>query len=147
MRRSPRPCVRRAPCGASAPRSSPRRTIRLGTGTDGRPARARTSMRPEIDPQDVEEKRPAATSGGPPGLSVVRTGPPRRWRLAIAIAVIVLLVLAGLLVPAKVRWGVEALALVASGRIPDIGVGDLLAFMRPGSGQRDISALIWSRNP
>src|SRR5690242_13641576 len=105
-------------------------------------------MRPEVDPRHAEEKPPAAT-GGPPGLSVVRTGPPprrRRWRLATAIAVVILLVLAGLLGPAKVRWRVEALALVATGRIPDLGVGDLLAFMRPGSGQRDISALIWSRN-
>jgi hypothetical protein len=45
------------------------------------------------------------------------------------------------------RMRAEAVALVLTGRIRDLGVADLLAMMRPGSGQLQLGRLIDTRNP
>ena len=51
-----------------------------------------------------------------------------------------------LLLP-KLGWRARALELKLEGRLPDIGMGDLLSLMMPGSGQTDLASLPGTRNP
>lgn len=69
-----------------------------------------------------------------------------RWKLAAAAAVIVVLIIVELAVPG-LRMRAEALALVLTGQVPDLGVGDLLVMMRPGSGELELGRLIDTHNP
>jgi alcohol dehydrogenase (cytochrome c) len=80
----------------------------------------RTSMRPEIKP----------------GM-----------RILGALIAATLAALGALFIVPQLRWRAEALGLRLTGRISDIGVGDLLVMMRPGSGQVRLSGIIYSRNP
>lgn len=75
--------------------------------------------------------------------------PKRRNRLAKVAggaAVLLASALAIALALPQLRWRVELLALDLSGRIPDIGVGDLIGMMMPGAGEH-IGSLLYSRNP
>lgn len=106
-------------------------------------------MRPDMTPRDVERARTAA-DGSRPELAVVRQDPPggrRRWMLAsIVAAAAVIVLIAGLAVPG-IRLRAEVLALDLTGRIPDLPVGDLLAMLRPGSGELELGRLPDTRNP
>jgi alcohol dehydrogenase (cytochrome c) len=107
-------------------------------------------MRPEIQSRDVEHERAAGAGAAPPGLSIVGKRPPprrRRWQAGGLLAATVLLLIAGVLSLPQVRWRVRTLGLAAMGRIPDIGFGDLLIMLRPGSGQSKLSSLPDTRNP
>ena len=103
-------------------------------------------MRPTIDPRVAGGKR---TAGGPPTLKLVTERPPPRrshWKLAAAMGVVVAAIIAAFAIPG-LRMRAEALELVLTGRIPDLGVGDLLAMMRPGAGELELGRLIDTRNP
>jgi alcohol dehydrogenase (cytochrome c) len=106
-------------------------------------------MRPEMTPRDVERARGAA-DGGRPQLAVVRQGPPdgrRRWMLAgIVVAAAFIVLMAAFAVPG-IRLRAEVLALDLTGRIPDLPVSDLLAMLRPGSGELELGRLPDTRNP
>ena len=106
-------------------------------------------MRPTIEPRDVERGRPAGADGGPPQLQLVPQSPPpgsRRWKLAAALAAAVIIMIVLFAVPG-LRMRAEALALVLTGQIPDLSVGDLVAMMRPGSGELELGRLIDTHNP
>ncbi|MGH8319813.1 MAG: PQQ-binding-like beta-propeller repeat protein [Steroidobacteraceae bacterium] len=88
--------------------------------------------------------------GRAPELSVVTARPPPRRRRrgptgAVAAAILVVIIVM-LFVPGF-RMRAEALGLDLTGRIPDLGIGDLLAMMRPGSGELELGRLIDTRNP
>ncbi|HEX4268819.1 MAG TPA: PQQ-binding-like beta-propeller repeat protein [Steroidobacteraceae bacterium] len=76
------------------------------------------------------------------------TPPPSgsHWKLAAAAAVILIVIIAVLAMPG-LRMRAEALELVLTGRIPDLKVSDLVAMMRPGSGELELGRLIDTRNP
>jgi alcohol dehydrogenase (cytochrome c) len=78
----------------------------------------------------------------------MQSPPPRRprWRLAAAVGAVLAAVLIALSLPG-LRMRAEAVALVLTGRIRDLGFADLLAMMRPGSGQLQLGRLIDTRNP
>ncbi|HEV7136958.1 MAG TPA: PQQ-binding-like beta-propeller repeat protein [Steroidobacteraceae bacterium] len=73
--------------------------------------------------------------------------PPRRRgvRLAAAAAVVILIIVALGLPSSRLR--AEAVWLDVTGRIPDLGLGDLLAMMRPGSGELELGRLLDTHNP
>ena len=103
-------------------------------------------MRPTIDPREAGGKR---TAGGAPTLKLVTERPPPRrprWQVAGATGVVVAAIIVAFAIPG-LRMRAEALALVLTGRIPDLGVGDLLAMMRPGAGELELGRLIDTRNP
>jgi len=103
-------------------------------------------MRPTIDPRPTEGKR---TAGGAPALKLVTQSPPPRrprWKLAAAAGASLAALIVAFAIPGF-RMRAEALELVLTGRIPDLGVGDLLALMRPGSGELELGRLIDTRNP
>ncbi len=58
-----------------------------------------------------------------------------------------LVALAGVWILPRVRWRVRAVGLELTGRIPDMGLGDLLALIRPGSGQTRLRSVLSTRNP
>ncbi|HUN71833.1 MAG TPA: PQQ-binding-like beta-propeller repeat protein, partial [Steroidobacteraceae bacterium] len=70
----------------------------------------------------------------------------RRWKLAAALAVVVIIMIVELAVPG-LRMRAEALALVLTGQIPDLSVGDLVAMMRPGARELELGRLIDTHNP
>ncbi len=104
-------------------------------------------MRPTIDPREAGGKR---TAGGAPALKLVTESPPpprrTRWQLAVAAGAFLVAIIVALAIPAF-RMRAEAVALVLTGRIRDLGLADLLAMMRPGSGQLQLGRLIDTRNP
>ena len=106
-------------------------------------------MRPVIDPRDSESRQASPTGTSPPGLTVVRGATPGgpRWRLPLTAAAAVVVVLTVALALPGIRLRAEALALDLTGRIPDLSVGDLLAMMRPGSGEVQLGRLLYTRNP
>ena len=106
-------------------------------------------MRPEIESRDVDVAPPPA-AGSPSVSDLTRRLARRksRWSFAGTIAAgVILLVLIGCLSTPSVRLRAVALWLDLTGRIPDLGAGDLLAMMRPGSGQLHLGSLIATRNP
>lgn len=76
---------------------------------------------------------------------------PQTRRMGRTALVIVLAVLPGLLLAVlatpSLRWRAQALALVASGRVPDLRLGELLQLMRPASAQPQLSRLLATHNP
>jgi mono/diheme cytochrome c family protein len=52
-----------------------------------------------------------------------------------------------MLVLPQTRWRVEALALVITGKIPDIRAVELLRLLLPGGRQPDMSRIVATRNP
>ena len=62
-------------------------------------------------------------------------------------AIAILLVLVAAFSAPSVRWRAVAMWLDLTGRIPDLPPGDLLAMLRPQSGQVYLSRIIDSRNP
>jgi alcohol dehydrogenase (cytochrome c) len=105
-------------------------------------------MRP-IEPRDAESQRATGADGGTPLLKLVKRSPPPRrprWELAVALAVFLIAIIVAFAVPG-LRMRAEALALVLTGRIHDLGIGDLLAMMRPGSGELELGRLIDTQNP
>ncbi|MDE2448019.1 MAG: PQQ-binding-like beta-propeller repeat protein, partial [Gammaproteobacteria bacterium] len=98
-------------------------------------------MRPDIKPREVEDRRESAT--------VLRPQPPRsrrRWNtVGVAAAAIVIVLIAGISAP-SIRLRGALIWLDATGRIPDLQVRDLLAMLRPGSGQQ-LGRLADTRNP
>jgi alcohol dehydrogenase (cytochrome c) len=58
-----------------------------------------------------------------------------------------LAILAAPLALPQVRWRAEAIWLLATGRIPDLEMGELLSFLRPGSEQKEIRRILSTRNP
>ena len=106
-------------------------------------------MRPEIQPADTPDEHAPAAGAKRPRLAVVRAGsPPRRphWRLAGAAGAVILVLIVGLAAPA-VRLRAVAVWLDLTGRIPDLGIGDLAAMLRPGSGELELGRLLATRNP
>lgn len=105
-------------------------------------------MRPEIKEPDIG--RAPGQGAKPPWLSLVRAAPPsggRRWRLVgAALGVLIVALILALTLPA-VRLRVAAVGLDLTGRIPDLPLGDLLAMMRPGSGELQLGRLVATRNP
>jgi alcohol dehydrogenase (cytochrome c) len=79
---------------------------------------------------------PARQKGAPR-----RLGPGR-----FAAAVILGLALLMLVLP-QTRWRVEALALVITGKIPDMRAVELLRLLLPGGRQPDMSRIVATRNP
>jgi alcohol dehydrogenase (cytochrome c) len=107
-------------------------------------------MRPEIKPRDLEGEHARSGGADPPGLSVVTAPPPPRrrpWELAGVVLAAILIVLIGALTVPGVRLRAVALGLDLTGRIPDLGVRDLLAMLRPGSGELQLGRLVDTRNP
>jgi len=108
-------------------------------------------MRPESKPRDIPDTPPPGASGVPPGVADLtpRLAPRKpRWSFAgAAVLVVSLLVLIGCLSSPSIRLRGVALWLDLTGRIPDLPTGDLLALMRPGSGQLQLGRLIATRNP
>src|SRR6185312_11071155 len=108
-------------------------------------------MRPESKPRDIPDTPPPGASGVPPGVADLtpRLAPRKpRWSFAgAAVLVVSLLVLIGCLSSPSIRLRGVALWLDLTGRIPDLGAGDLLAMMRPGAGQLQLGRLIATRNP
>jgi len=71
-------------------------------------------------------------------LPARQKGPPRRWGPGrIAVAVLIGLVVLAVALP-QTRWRVEAMALVLSGKIPDMRPGELLRLLLLGGRQMDI---------
>src|SRR6185312_2074937 len=104
-------------------------------------------MRPEIKSRD--DRGAATPDDVPPGVSVLRRRLPprgRAWKL-VAMAVAILIVLVAAFSAPSVRWRAVAVWLDLTGRIPDLPTGDLLAMLRPKSGQVHLSRLIDTRNP
>lgn len=101
--------------------------------------------RNEPDKPASPDELPAAVSL--PGLA---SAPPRRmsrrsrWAM---VSGVVLVVLALAVVVPSIRWRLEVLGLELTGRLPDIGLKDLLVLLRPGSGQPTLSRLLATRNP
>lgn len=107
-------------------------------------------MRPEIKPLDLKHRRARSTEANPPELSVVTSGPAhrrRRWGPAGTLVTAVLIVIIVALAVPNIRIRGEALELDLTGRIPDLGLGDLLAMMRPRSGELELGRLVDTRNP
>ena len=105
-------------------------------------------MRPEIKRRDIADT-PAAGSGGH-GATNPTSRPARRrpWSFAGTAGIAaILLVIIGCLSTASIRLRGVALWLDLTGRIPDLAAGDLLAMMRPGSGELQLGRLIDTRNP
>ena len=69
----------------------------------------------------------------------------KRGKRLSAVAVLVAALVA-IMIPAPVRWRAEVVLLSLAGRIPDIGLKQLLAYMMPGSGQW-LRPLIETHNP
>ncbi len=69
-----------------------------------------------------------------------------RRRPLLVLATLALLGLGLVVVVPQLRWRAQVLALYLSGKIPDIELGELLAFMAPGSDQT-MTRLIETRNP
>jgi alcohol dehydrogenase (cytochrome c) len=84
-----------------------------------------------------------------PSMAVTARPSPRRarWRWASILSLAALVVLSGVLIAPQLRWRARALELELSGRIPDLGLKDLLVMMLPGSGQAHLSGLPGTRNP
>ncbi|MGH8303910.1 MAG: PQQ-binding-like beta-propeller repeat protein, partial [Steroidobacteraceae bacterium] len=77
--------------------------------------------------------------GTPPGRRGSRLG-------GAVLAAVAILVIIGLALP-SFRLRGEAAWLVVTGRIPDLTLGDLLAMMRPGSGELQLGRLLDTHNP
>lgn len=106
-------------------------------------------MRPEIQPPDTPDEHAPAAGAKRPWLALVRAGsPPRRphWRLAGAAGAVIIVLIVALAAPA-VRLRAVAVWLDLTGRIPDLGIGDLAAMLRPGSGELELGRLLATRNP
>jgi len=106
-------------------------------------------MRPEIKPPDLYERRPPRGTS-PRELALVTQGPPpreSRWKLAGWVAGAAVLASIVVLVLPVFRWRAQTLWLELTGRLPDIGFGDLMVMMLPGSGQTKLSRLPGTRNP
>jgi alcohol dehydrogenase (cytochrome c) len=106
-------------------------------------------MSADLKSRDSLPQRAPPAAGEAPAASVVVVARPRRnrRRIAAALIVAVLVSLTGVLLVPKLRWRTRLLALELTGHIPDIGLGDLLAMMMPGSGQIELSSLPGTRNP
>jgi alcohol dehydrogenase (cytochrome c) len=87
----------------------------------------------------------------PQRLSVVIvTGPRpgrRTWKIAAALSLVVVTAFGAGSIAPKVLWRADTLWLELRGRIPDIGLADLLVMLMPGSGQTELSSLPDTRNP
>ena len=75
------------------------------------------------------------------------TGRRRRRRFAGALAAVILIAVIGAIAIPAIRLRAVALGLDLTGRIPDLGVSDLLVMMRPGSGELEIGRLVDTHNP
>lgn len=103
-------------------------------------------MRPEITPPGSGDPRAPVPGASPE--SAYRRPPPQgtsRNRLGLLLAAIVLVVIAAAAAP-SIRLRCELVWLGLTGRIPDLPMGDLLAMLRPGSGQQ-LGRLADTRNP
>jgi alcohol dehydrogenase (cytochrome c) len=69
-----------------------------------------------------------------------------RPKIAATVGVAVAAIIVAFAIPGF-RMRAEALGLVATGRIPDLGIADLLAMMRPGARELELGRLIDTRNP
>ena len=104
-------------------------------------------MRPEIKPRD--DGRARAPGDGPAAVFALTDRLPPRgrgWKLT-ALAIAILLVLVAAFSAPSVRWRAVALWLDLTGRIPDLPPGDLLAMLRPRSGQVQLTRIIDTHNP
>ena len=97
-------------------------------------------------PLPSDATRPSRTANVVP-LPARQKGPPRRWGPGrIAVAVLIGLVVLAVALP-QTRWRVEAMALVLTGKIPDMRPGELLRLLLPGGRQLDMSRIVATRNP
>jgi alcohol dehydrogenase (cytochrome c) len=105
-----------------------------------------------------EIKRRKSLQRGAPGVgadperlsvTVAAASSPRgpRWGWAAGAVAVALILLGGLFLAPPLRWRARTIALELSGRIPDLGLRDLLVMMRPGSGQIYLARLEDNRNP
>lgn len=106
-------------------------------------------MRPETQPRNPDERSRAKGADAPELALVTAARPPRGrggklWRAAV-LALVAALV--AVLVAPPLRLRAEALELDLTGRIPDLSAGDLLAMMRPKSGELQLGVLLATRNP
>ena len=109
-------------------------------------------MSTEIKPQGDSLQIVAPAIGASAGRVSVFVEAPRaparrRWKLAAAATAAICVVLAGVALLPRLGWRARALDLELTGRIPDIGLSDLLVMMLPGSGQTSLSGLPSTRNP
>jgi alcohol dehydrogenase (cytochrome c) len=107
-------------------------------------------MRPETNRRDGKNGQAGAAGRQPPTLALVRGSPPprgRRWRLTGALVAAALVLFAVVFALPAFRLRCAALALELTGRIPDLPLADLLAMMRPHSGELELGRLIDTRNP
>ena len=81
--------------------------------------------------------------GAPPSVLVVRS---RRGGALLLMAALIGILAAPLALP-QLRWRAQAIWLLATGRIPDLQMRELLSFLRPGSEQKDMQRILASRNP
>ncbi|HVC29740.1 MAG TPA: PQQ-binding-like beta-propeller repeat protein [Steroidobacteraceae bacterium] len=61
--------------------------------------------------------------------------------------VVTLIALAGAWMVPQLRWRARVFALEVTGRIPDLGMTNLLLMLMPGSGQTALASLVDTRNP